>query len=258
MCKVISVVNHKGGVGKTTTSVNIAASLGLLGKRVALLDFDSQANATINFGIDPDSIDKTIYSVLVNDHTMKGVIIHTKYNVDIIPSNDDLSELDMVILKNPTFYNDPAHVLANALEPILNDYDYIIIDCPPSKGLLTINALTASTYALIVMQCEFFATKGVNKIIDTIRKVKATYNTKLDTLGVVATMYISGTNLSNVVLQEARKFFGANNVKVFDNVVTRTVKFAQSPMMGIPAVIAYPEIENIQSYMELTKEVFRL
>ena len=258
MCKIISIANQKGGVGKTTTAVNIAASLSLLGKRVALLDLDPQGNATLNVGIDPDGIDKTIYSVLIGNHTLQEVIIETKFNIDVIPSNDDLSELDMVIFNNRDYYPNPANTLSNALQCVLSNYDYIIIDCPPSKGLLTINALTASTDVIIVMQCEYFATKGVNKILDTVKKVQDNYNPSLNLLGIADTMFISGTNLSTVVLQEARKFFMSHDIQVFDTVVNRTVRFGQSPMQGVPAVIAYPELETIQSYMHLTREVFEI
>jgi chromosome partitioning protein len=179
-------------------------------------------------------------------------IIQTKYGVDLLPSNDDLGELDLMIIKNLSKIKRPMHILKELIAHL--DYDYIIIDTPPSRGILTVNALTASTDVIIPMQCEYYATKGVNKAIDMIRKTQQSYNPKLNLLGIVATMYSSRTNLSSVVLQEARKFFVLNNVTVFDTVINRAVKIAESPMLGIPAIVY---TEYAQSYIELGKEIFK-
>ncbi len=250
---IISFSIIKGGSGKTTTAVNLAAYLGSVGKKVLLIDFDPQANATINLGFDPDSLTKTVYTALTNHSDVRESIIHTQFAVDLLPANDDLSELDLTIIKNIAALPRPMHILK---ERIINlNYDYILIDTPPSKGILTINALTASTDVIIPMQCEYLATRGVNKIIDTIHKTKETYNKDLNILGIVATMYNNRTNLSSVVLQEARKFFARNGVTVFDTVINRAIKIAESPMIGVPAIL---HTEYAQSYIELGKEIFNV
>ena len=249
--QIISLSIIKGGSGKTTTAVNLAAYLGMVGKKVLLIDFDPQGNATINFGIDPDSLTKTIYSALVGQSTTLESIIHTKYNVDLLPSNDDLGELDLAIIQNISKIERPMHLLKESISHL--DYDYILIDTPPSKGVLTVNALTASTDVIIPMQCEYLATRGVNKIIDTINKTRESYNANLHLLGIAATMFNNRTNLSSITLQEARKFFIQNNVTVFDTVINRSIKIAEAPMLGLPAIF---HTEYAESYIELGKEIF--
>jgi chromosome partitioning protein len=251
--RIISMAVIKGGVGKTTTAVNLAAYLGSVGKKVLLIDFDPQANATISLGIDPDSLTKTVYTALTKYSDLRESIIHTQFGVDLLPANDDLSELDLTIIKNIDTLPRPMHLLKERIANL--DYDYILIDTPPSKGILTINALTASTDVIIPMQCEYFATRGVNKILDTILKTREAYNKELNILGIVATMYNNRTNLSSVVLQEARKFFTLNNVTVFDTVINRSIKIAESPMVGVPAIL---HTEYAQGYIELGKEIFKI
>jgi chromosome partitioning protein len=251
--RIVSLSIVKGGSGKTTTAVNLAAYLGSVGKKVLLIDFDPQANATINLGLDPDSLKKTIYTSLTGQSTVMDSIIQTQFAVDLLPANDDLSELDLSIIKNINNIPHPMHILRDSIVHL--DYDYILIDTPPSKGILTINALAASTDVIIPMQCEYFATRGVNKILDTILKTREAYNKDLNILGIVATMYNNRTNLSSVVLQEARKFFVHNNVTVFDTVINRSIKIAESPMIGIPAIL---HTEYAQNYIELGKEIFKI
>jgi len=251
MTRVISFSIVKGGSGKTTTAVNLAAYLGMSGRKVLLIDFDPQGNATINLGVDPDSLTKTVYTSLTGESTVLESILHTKHNIDLLPANDDLSELDLAIIQNLSKIDRPMHLLKESIVHL--DYDYILIDTPPSKGILTVNALVASTDVIIPMQCEYLATKGVNKVIDMIAKTKQNYNSDLNLLGIVATMYNVRTNLSSVVLQEARKFFAQKNVTVFDTVINRSIKIAEAPMAGIPAV-SYTDYA--QSYIELGKEIF--
>lgn len=251
--KIVSFVIIKGGSGKTTTAVNLAAYLGMKGQKVLLIDFDPQGNATINLGINPDNLKKTVYTALIGETTTLESIINTKYNVDLLPTNDDLSKFDLAVIQNINKIKNPMALLKDSIADL--DYDYILIDTPPSKGILTINALTASTDAIIPMQCEYLATKGVNKVLDMIGKVKKSYNPNLNLLGIVATMFNNRTNLSSIVLQEARKFFMRNNVTVFDTVINRSVKIAEGPMLGTPAIF---HTEYAESYKELGKEIFGL
>ena len=253
MKRVISFSIVKGGSGKTTTAVNLAAYLGMIGQKVLLVDFDPQGNATTSLGVDPDALTKTIYTVLVGQSSAADTIIKTKYNVDLFPSNDDLFELDLMIMQNMNKIDKPMELLKESLAHL--DYEYILIDTPPNMNMTTINALTAATDVIIPMQCEYLATKGVNKAINMIMKTKQSYNPNLNLLGIVATMYNNRTNLSSIVLQEARRFFLQNNVTVFDTTINRSIKIAEAPSQGIPAILYTPYAE---SYIELGKEIFKL
>jgi chromosome partitioning protein len=237
MAKVISIANQKGGVGKTTTAVNLAAALP---KKVLLIDLDPQGSATISLGYDPDELEHTIYSLIKEKSTIEQVILKTEY-CDLIPANDDLSEFDMLILMNRDSF-DPPYVLKNALGSILSKYDYVIIDCPPSKGLLTINALNVSTDVLIPLQCEYLATKGVTKMINTIENTKKHYNPELNLLGIVGTMFDMRTNLSSTILQSTRKHFYEQNLKVYDTIIKRLVRFAEAPVIGKIIIDSYKEL----------------
>lgn len=258
--QVVSFCITKGGSGKTTSCVNMCTAIKLLdsSKKVCLIDFDPQANSCVSFGINSDKLDKTILSVITGHHRIEDVIIKTKYGVDIVPSNDDLSELDMIILNNKDAFAHPALVLKEAIKPLLNKYDYIMIDLPPSKGLLVINALSCSSFTILTMQCEYLATIGVMKMLSTIQKVKESYNPNLNLLGVIATMYAQGTNLSAIVLQEARRELGGAGIKVFDTSIYKTIKFPESTLLGVPAIIQFPGNRNVMDYIELTKEVFNI
>jgi len=256
--QVIAVALQKGGVGKTTTVVNVATVLAEKGKKVAIVDFDPQGNAAICLGIDPDSLEKSIYNVFTDETNIKKVLIKTKFGVDIIPANDDLSQLDLLILQNPEVFKNPAHVLRDILIEIRNKYDYILIDLPPSLSLLTVNGLSAADEVLIPLQCEYLATSGVNKLLRSIDNVRENYNPNLKIKGIVATMFNVRTNLSSVVLQEARRFFTEAGIIVFDTTISRSVRYGEAPMIGKPAIIHYRRDDSMQDYKRLTEEMFGL
>ena len=258
MGQVIAVALQKGGVGKTTTVVNIATVLAAKGKKVAIVDFDPQGNASICLGIDPDSLENNIYNVFTGQANIKDIIIKTKFGVDIIPANDDLSQLDLLLLQNAEVFKDPAHVLKIILKEINEKYEYILIDLPPSLSLLTVNGLAAADEVLIPLQCEYLATSGVNKLLRTIDNVRENYNPDLKVKGIVATMFNARTNLSSVVLQEARRFFTQAGIKVFDTTISRSVRYGEAPMIGEPAVVHYRRDDSMQDYRRLVEEMFEL
>lgn len=258
MGQVIAVALQKGGVGKTTTVVNVATVLASKGRKVAIVDFDPQGNASICLGIDPDSLKKSIYDVFTEKAKLKNIIIKTKFGVDIVPANDDLSQLDLLIIQNQDVFTDPAHVLQNILDEIREQYDFILIDLPPSLSLLTVNGLTAADEVLIPLQCEYLATSGVNKLLRSIDNVRESYNPNLQVKGIVATMFNARTNLSSVVLQEARRFFSEAGIRVFDTTISRSVRYGEAPMIGQPAVIHYRRDDSMQDYKRLTEEMFEL
>ena len=258
MGQIIAVALQKGGVGKTTTVVNMATVLALKGKKVAIIDFDPQGNASICFGIDPDNLEKSIYNIFTQEASIKDIIIKTKFGVDIIPANDDLSQLDLLILQNPDVFKSPAHVLRSVVKEISKIYDYVLIDLPPSLSLLTVNGLAAADEVLIPLQCEYLATSGVNKLLRSIDNVRENYNPDLKIKGIVATMYNARTNLSSIVLQEARRFFSEAGIRVFDTTIARSVRYGEAPMIGQPAVIHYRRDDSMQDYKRLVEEIFEL
>jgi chromosome partitioning protein len=249
--KIISFSIVKGGSGKTTTAVNLATCLSMAGKRVLLIDLDPQANATICMGTEKD-LPKTVFEALTGTD-IKECVIKTKHGPDLLPSKKKLSDLEVILLKNPDHFKQPAYVFREAIKDL--QYDYILIDPPPSIGHLMINALSASTDVIIPMQCEFLATKGLSDLLDTFELVRDNFNPGLNLLGIVGTMYNTGTSLSSVVLQDARKYFFDHGVTVFDTVIYRSTKIAEAPAYGIPAVLY---TDKAQSYITLTKEIFKV
>ncbi|MBR6765566.1 MAG: ParA family protein [Clostridia bacterium] len=244
---IISVTNQKGGVGKTTTAINVSAGLALKGKRVLLLDLDPQGNATSGLGIEKNN--KGIYDVMINGDGISDVIMDTNIEkLKIIPSNIDLSgaTVEMVALK------DREMLLKNALEGVKGDYDYVIIDCPPSLDLLTVNAFTASDKVLVPIQCEYYALEGLGQLMNTVKLIKKRLNPALDVDGVALTMYDSRTNLSQQVVDEVKKYFAK---KVYRTHIPRNVRLAEAPSFGEPIQVFDRYCPGSLAYMALCDEI---
>ena len=255
MGKIISIVNQKGGVGKTTTSINLASSLGHLGKKVLLIDLDPQSNATTGLGVDRIKIKKSIYNVIIGECDIKETIVKTPFkNLSIIPSTIDLAGVDMeliqISLQDKSFVI--AEQLKNQLETIKDRYDFILIDCLPSLGTLTINALAASDSVLIPIQCEFYSLDGVQQLLHTILKVQQNINPHLDIEGVLLTMLDGRTLLGLEVVEDVRKYFSE---KVFSTIIPRLVKLVEAPSHGKPIIEYDPKSKGALAYLNLAKEV---
>ena len=247
MGKILAIVNQKGGVGKTTTAVNLTAALHDLGLRVLLCDFDPQANATSGLGLDKRRLSKSIYDVVINGEPIENAIQETPYG-DVLPSSGDLAGAAVELIDT----KGREHQLANALEAVKDKYDLIMIDCPPSLELLTLNALCAAESILVPVQCEYYALEGLSDLMSTMRSVKRRLNQSLDIFGVVLTMFDGRTNFSTQVAQEVRHHFPG---KVFATVIPRNVRLAEAPSHGMP-VIAYDHLSRgCHAYQALAEEV---
>jgi len=251
--KAIAIFNQKGGVGKTTTNINLAACLAIRGKRVLILDIDPQGNTTSGIGVTKRNLKNTVYNILIDkDYDPRKAIIKTNVeNLDLIPASVDLAgaEVELVGMEGR------ESALKDGLEKIKGDYDYIFIDCPPSLGLLTINSLAAVDSVLVPIQCEFYALEGVSQLVSTIDLVKRSLNPKLEIQGVILSMFDGRTNLSLQVVQEVKKYFGN---KVYATVIPRNVRLAEAPSYGMPITEYDPKSKGAEAYGDFADEFLDL
>ena len=249
MGKIIAVVNQKGGVGKTTTAVNLTAALTELGRKVLLCDFDPQANASSGLGVDKRKADKTVYDVVINEVPAAQAIISTKYG-DVLPSSADLAGAGVELVTLPQ----PHYRLREALEQVKDQYDLIFIGCPPSLEMLTLNALAAADSILVPVQCEYYALEGLSDLMSTLRMVKRRINPKLEIFGVALTMFDGRTNFSTQVAQEVRRHFPG---KVFATVIPRNIRLAEAPSHGIPVTAYDRGSRGAAGYKAMAEEIHK-
>ena len=247
MGKVIAVVNQKGGVGKTTTTVNLTAALTEAGKKILLCDFDPQANATSGLGLDKRKLRYSVYDVVVNGISAKDAVVHTKFG-DVLPSTADLAGAAVELLS----MSNPNYALRDALETIKNQYDLVFIDCPPSLEMLTLNSLCAADGIMVPVQCEYYALEGLTDLMTTLRMVKKRLNPRLEIFGVALTMFDGRTNFSTQVAQEVRRHFPG---KVYATVIPRNVRLAEAPSHGLPVGAYDRSSRGAQAYKAMAAEI---
>jgi chromosome partitioning protein len=249
--KILAIANQKGGVGKTTTSVNLAASLAASGKNVLLVDMDPQGNATMGSGIDKNDQDVTIYDVLTDQVEPEEVIIHSESgHYDVLPANSDLTAAEVELLEVMM----KEHRLRAALKRIADKYDFVIVDCPPSLNMLTVNALTAAQGVIIPMQCEYYALEGLSALMETINKIREILNGKLEIEGILRTMYDPRNSLTNEVSAQLQEYFGD---RLYDTVIPRNVRLAEAPSYGVPALAYDGGSKGATAYLDLAEELLQ-
>lgn len=251
MGKTICVINQKGGVGKTTTAVNLAAAVGLKGYKTLLVDIDPQGNATSGFGINKRELELSSYDLLTKNAKTKDIIVKTAFeNVSVIPSSIDLAGAELELINMSSRESN----LKNALSLVKDDYDFIFLDCPPSLGLITINSLCACDLVLIPIQCEYYALEGLSQLVATIRQVKKLYNSYIDIDGIVLTMYDGRLNLTQQVVQEVKKYFSN---KVYSSFIPRNVRISEAPSYGQPVVYYDKKSKGSEAYLSLADEFIK-
>ena len=251
MGKIIAIANQKGGVGKTTTAINLAASLGALDRKVLLIDADPQANSTSGMGFDPRNIRTSIYECIINNIPASDIILHTDSpNVDLFPAHIDLvgAEIELINLQNR------EHMMKNALDTIKDDYDFLLIDCSPSLGLITVNSLTASDSVIIPIQCEYFALEGLGKLLNTVKIVQSRLNQELEIEGLLLTMYDVRLRLSNQVVDEVKTHF---QQLVFDTIIQRNTKLGEAPSHGKSIIMHDAASRGAMNYLNLAREILQ-
>lgn len=251
MAKTIAIVNQKGGVGKTTTAVNLAAALGLQKQKVLMVDIDPQGNCTSGYGIEKQNLEVSSYDILIDQEPAENAIIKTKFkNVDLLPASMDLAGAELELVDIP----ERQTRLKKALADVKENYDYILLDCPPSLGLITLNALTASDTFLVPIQCEYYALEGLSQLLNTVKTIKRLYNPSIDLEGVVLTMFDNRLNLTQQVVAEVKKYFPN---KVFETAIPRNVRLSEAPSFGMPVLYYDRGSRGSMAYIALARELIK-